>query len=123
MKKNLRFILYLLLLFSCFYDVKAQGYKEGIFNFSPDTTAGSSNSFIYAEQNYFFAAGQAELDSNASLTAYLARFDYNLHLQKEKYLPFAGLYNRCWGLNSGIAKISNNRYVFPISPFTHTCST
>lgn len=112
MKQSIFFFIVVIVFLLACTDVRAQGHKEDIFNFSPDTTAGCSNSFIYPEQNYFFAAGQAEVDSNSSLTAYIAKYGYNLHIQKTKYLPFAGLYNRCWGLNNGIAKISNNRYVF-----------
>lgn len=101
----------LICLCSCAIISMAQGYKQRLYNFCPDTSITSGNAAQYAEDSFFIAAGITTLDTDKSNCVYISRFDYDLNMLKKKYLKFAGKYSIIYNSYHALTKLSDNKYV------------
>lgn len=100
----------LLLLFGCGQHTNAQTAKQLLYDFTVDTLRSCVNYSCYTEDSFYIAGGGTVIDTGKQASAYLAKFDYNLNLQKKVYLKFAGRLNGIVSDKGAIGKISNDKY-------------
>jgi hypothetical protein len=96
----------------CLQHTIAQQRIQLLYNFCTDSSRLISvNGSVYADHDFFIAAGNTASPGITTNNCYLATFDYGLNLLHKKELYFPGLYNSLSSTQT-IIKVDSDKYLF-----------